>query len=102
MFALGSGFDGLQSTADCEIDGLIVADLEMQERMMLDGAPVTAEQRIRADEVDGARDPAAVALGHDQGDVPAHGFADQRIECAGQVWPAPLPRARLHVEFEKR
>src|ERR1700761_998786 len=60
VLALRAGFDDFQLTRDREIDGLIVADLEMQERMMLERAPVAAEQSIRAEEGDGAGDPRAV------------------------------------------
>src|SRR6478735_6842135 len=60
VLALRAGFDRLQSALDREIDRLIITHLEMQERVMLDRAPVAAEQRVRADEIDGAGDPAAV------------------------------------------
>src|SRR5690349_2426509 len=90
MLALRTGFDNLQLVLDRKIDRLIVADLEMQERMMLDRAPVAAEQRIRADKIDGARDPSAVAPGHDQENVLAHALADQRKELAREIGPAPL------------
>src|SRR3954451_10492872 len=43
VLALRAGLDPLQAVLDRELDGLIVADLEMQERMVLDGAPVAAE-----------------------------------------------------------
>ena len=69
---------------------------------MLDRAPVAAEQRVGADEIDGAGDPAAVALGHHQQHVLGHGLADQRKERAGEIRPAPFARAGLHVEFEER
>ena len=46
VLALRAGLHDLQATLDREIDRLIVADLEMQERMMLDRAPVAAEQRV--------------------------------------------------------
>src|SRR5437899_722389 len=36
VLALRAGFDDLQAALDREIDRLIVADLEMQERVMLD------------------------------------------------------------------
>jgi len=74
---------------------VIVADLEMQERVMLDRAPVAAEQRIRADEIDRARDPAVVALRHHQEHVLAHGFADQRKEFSREIRPAPFARTGL-------
>ena len=80
MLALSAGLDARQLVDDRIIDRLIVTQLEMQERMMLDGAPVAAEQRVRADEIDGAGDPATGALGHHQHDAVAHFLADKRIE----------------------
>ncbi len=74
----------------------------MQERVLLDAAPVAAEQRVRADEVDRAGDVAAVALGHHQQDLVAHLLADDRIERAREIGPAPFARAGLHVELEER
>ena len=56
----------------------------------------------RADEIDGAGDPAAVAFGHHQQHVAAHALADQREEFSGQIRPAPFARAGLHVEREER
>ena len=56
----------------------------------------------RADEIDGAGDPAAVALGHHQQDTVAHLLADQRIERAREIGPAPFARSGLHVELEER
>ena len=56
---------------DRVVDRLVIAELEMQERVMLDGAPVAAEQSVRADEIDGAGDPAPGALGHHQHDAVA-------------------------------
>src|SRR5260370_5707818 len=101
VLALGAGLDGLQAAPDRKIDGLIVADLEMQKRVMFDRAPVAAEQRIGADEIDGAGDPAAVAPGHHQQHVLGHALADARGEATSEVTPAPSPRACLHVEGEE-
>src|SRR5262249_9117400 len=83
---------------DRELDRLIVADLEMQKRVMLDRAPVAAEQGVGADEIDGACDPAVVAPRHDQQDVLGHALADQREEGTVEIGPAPFTRASLHVE----
>ncbi len=47
VLALGAGLDALELAIDGELDGLVVAELEMQERVVLDGAPVAAEQRVR-------------------------------------------------------
>src|SRR3984893_9418825 len=66
VLALRAGLDGFQAAPDLKVDGLVIADLEMQERVMFDRAPVAAEQRVGADEIDGARDPAAPALRHDE------------------------------------
>src|SRR6185312_5734396 len=46
VFALCAGLDDFEPVMDGEINGLIVANLEMQEGMMLDRAPVAAEQRV--------------------------------------------------------
>ena len=46
VLALGAGLDALELVVDGEVDGLVVAELEMQERVVLDGAPVAAEQRV--------------------------------------------------------
>src|ERR1043165_4453577 len=53
VLALRAGLDPAQAALDGKVDRLIVADLEMQERVVLDGAPVAAEQGVRADTVDG-------------------------------------------------
>src|SRR5215469_129301 len=58
VLALRAGLDDLELALDREVDGLIVADLEMQEVVVLDRAPIAAEQRVRTDEVDSAGDPA--------------------------------------------
>ena len=47
MLALGAGLDARELVRDGIVDGLIVADLEMQERMMLDGAPMAADRAYR-------------------------------------------------------
>ena len=77
VLALGACFNPRYFVGDRIIDGLVVAELEVQERMMLDRAPVAAEQGMRAEKVDGPCDPAAGALRHDQHDALAHGLAHQ-------------------------
>ena len=101
VLALGAGLDPRELVGDRVFDGLIIAQLEMQERMMLDGAPVAAIDRVAPEEIDGAGDPAPGALGHHQQDAVAHFFADDREEFAGEVGPAPFARAGVHVEGEK-
>src|SRR3981081_1571755 len=46
VLALRAGLYRFQAAPDRKVDGLVIADLEMQKRMMLDRAPVAAEQRI--------------------------------------------------------
>ena len=46
VLALGAGLDAGELVRDRVFDRLIVAELEMQERVMLDRAPVAAEQRV--------------------------------------------------------
>jgi hypothetical protein len=96
--ALGAGFDGFQATLDGEVDGLVVAGLEVQAVVIFHAAPVAAIQRVAADEVDRAGDPAAFVAHHDQQDVFRHGFADSRKELAGEVGRAPFAPARVQVE----
>src|SRR6202140_1511922 len=48
VLALRAGLDSFQAAPDRKIDGLVIADLEMQERVMFDRAPVAAEQRVGA------------------------------------------------------
>src|SRR5690606_29138372 len=50
VLALRAGFDARESAPDRVFDGLIVADLEMQEGAVLDRAPVAAVDRVRAEE----------------------------------------------------
>ena len=101
VLALGACFDAGELVLDGVLDRLVIAKLEVQERMVLDGAPVAAKQGVGADEVDGPGDPAPVALGHHQQDTIAHLLAHQRIEFARQIRPAPFARAGFHVELEE-
>ena len=66
MLALGASLDAAQSARKREVDRLIVADLEMQKRPLLDRAPVAAVERVVADEIDGAGDVPPVAARHHQ------------------------------------
>src|SRR5262245_5045570 len=102
VLALGAGLDAAKLVLDGVLDRLVIAQLEMQERMVLDRAPMAAEQRVGADEINGAGDEAAVALGHHQQDAVGHLFPDQRIELPREVGAPPFARAGLHVKLEER
>ena len=75
MPTLGAGFDSFQPIGDRIVDSLVVADLEMQEAMIFDAAPITTKKRIAAYEVQCACDRAALAPGHDQQRSAGHGIA---------------------------
>ena len=102
VLALGAGLDPAQSAREREIDRLIVADLEMQERPVLDRAPVAAVERVVADEIDRAGDIAPGAARHHQEHAVGERRADQIEESAGEIGAAPFARARMHVELEER
>ena len=80
MLPLRPRLDAREFVLDRVLDRLIVAQLEVQERMMLDRAPMATVERIAAEEIDRAGDPASVALGHEENDAIAHFLSDQRIE----------------------
>src|SRR3974377_928776 len=61
VLALRSRLDTRKPVLDGVLDGLVIAEFEMQEWVVLDGAPMPTEQRVGADEIDGARDPSAAA-----------------------------------------
>ena len=61
VLSLRAGLDPPQAAVKREVDRLIIADLEMKERPVLDRAPVAAVERVVADEIDGAGDVAARA-----------------------------------------
>ena len=48
VLALRAGLDALQAVLDGEVDGAVVAELEMQERPVAAAAPVAAVQRLVA------------------------------------------------------
>src|SRR6202023_3874133 len=93
VLALRARLDTLEPARYRELDRLVIAQLEVQERVVLGCAPVAAVERVRAHEVDGAGDVASGALRHHQRDPLAHGLADERIERARQIRPAPFARA---------
>ena len=75
--ALRARLDTREPSRNGEVDGLVVADLEMQAGVLLERAPIAAIERVGADEVQRACDGAAVALGEYEQDLIAHALADQ-------------------------
>ena len=101
VLALGARLDAGQAAFDGELDGLIVAELEVEEANIFQCAPLAAVEGVAADEVQGAGDGRAVAEGHDQGDAVGHGRADPPEEVAGQIGAAPFAGARVLIEVEE-
>src|SRR5262249_10915032 len=91
----------LETMADRPVDGLIVAELEVEKRRRLERPPLASVERLAADEVERARDPVAAAPRQDENHLVRHPLADQGEEGAVQVWPAPFPRAGVNIEGEE-
>src|SRR3954463_3897037 len=65
VLALRAALEELQAPADRIFDGLVVAALEMQQRHVLDRAPVATVDRRAIDEEERGCDRPALALGKD-------------------------------------
>jgi hypothetical protein len=83
---------------DGEIDGLIIAQLEMQAGVILDAAPVAAVKRLAPDEVQRARHRLPVAFGQHQKHVVAQRLLRDVEEGPREIGRAPFPRAGVLVE----
>src|SRR5688572_5223512 len=94
--------NALESVGDGIFDSLIVAGLEMQVRVMLDGAPIAAVKRIAADEVQRPRDHPARAAAHDQQNALGHLLANQAEEFPVEIGRAPFAVAGVLIKIEKR
>ena len=100
--ALRAGLDARKPVRDRELDGLVVANLEMQERVLLDRPPIAAVERIRADHVQRARHVAPGALGEHQEQPVGHRRPEQAEAAPVEIGRAPFARAGVHVEGEER
>lgn len=98
VFALRAGFDAGEAMADRPVDRLIIAEFEVQERVVLGTAPVAPVERFASDEVERARYPATVAPCKHQQDVIAQGLLDPVEEAPRQVGGAPLAAAGVLIE----
>src|SRR5260221_13757198 len=95
---LGAGLHPLKLAGDGEIDGLVVAGLEMQVLMVLERPPVPAIKRIRANEIKRTGDDPARPPGEDQENVIGHALADMAEKAPRQIGAPPLARARINIE----
>ena len=99
---MGAGLDAPQAALDGELDRPVVAQLEVQEAVVLGAAPVAAEQRVLPQHVEGAGDGAAVARRQHQDHAFGKAFAEALEERAGQVGVSPLAVARGDIALEER
>src|SRR3984893_3737632 len=98
MFSLRASLDAGEGARNREFDRLIIAELEMKEGVLLDGPPIAPVERVQPEKINGARDIAAVALGHDKENMIAHRSAHMRKKCAAEIGPPPFALAGIHVE----
>src|SRR5215208_6554350 len=101
VVALRARLDARQAPRDREVDGAVVADLEVQERVVLDAAPVAAIKTRVADQVERARDGAAIAARHHEQDALREALAEKREELTVEIGAAPFARPCVHVKAEK-
>src|SRR5262245_37430050 len=99
--ALRARFDPRELPRDGKFDRLVIADLEMKEGVVLDAAPVTAVERVLADEIERARDIAVPALGENERHALRHACRKQAEALPRQIGRAPFARAGVHVEGEE-
>ena len=103
MLALRSGLDTREPAFDRKVDRPIVARLEVQKAVELDAAPVTAVERVRAQQVEGAADELAGAgFRHHQHHPVGHRLAEAAKEFAVEVRTPPLATSRVEVEAIER
>ena len=91
METLRAGLDNGKSAFNGELDGLIITRLEMQAGDVDIGAPVAAEQRILADEIQRPADDAAIIFGHHQQHPVGHAVPQMVEHFMGQIGTAPFP-----------
>src|SRR5262249_19885791 len=75
---------------DREVDGAVVAELEMEEGEVADAAPIAAIERVVAAQIEGAGDETALPLGHDQHDLVGHALSQEVEKFAVQVGRSPF------------
>src|SRR6185437_3157413 len=98
VLALRPRLDALQPARDGEIDGLIVAGLEMHERHILKRTPIAPEDHLAPEQVQRSRDITPVTARKDEKHLLAHRLSKQAEEFAREIRPPTFAPARIHVE----
>ena len=101
MLALGTGFDTVEPEPDRDLDRLMVTELEMQVRVLLQQAPIAAIEGIGADEIERGSDVAPILPGQHQQDPVGHALVDQLKKLAIEIGAAPFARAGVLVTGEE-
>src|SRR5206468_7407724 len=102
VLALGAGLDAGEAARDREVDRLVVAGFEMQKGIIAAAPPVAAVERLRADQVERAADPLALARRHHQRYAIAHRRTQHVEEAAREIGIAPFALRRRDIEIEER
>src|SRR5207237_6848122 len=85
----GASFEGPQAPRDAVLDGMVEAYVEVQEGVLLEGAPVAPEEAILRGDVEGAGDEPSLFARLDDLDVLGKAGEDPLVE--GLVEPSPPP-----------
>src|ERR1700712_4308069 len=83
--ALCPCLDAGEAPRDRLVDCLVVTQLEMQERLVDERAPIAPVERVATDEIERAGDRHALGISQDEQDLLTHPLTDQRESLARQV-----------------
>src|SRR5712671_5607848 len=81
VFALRASLEDTDAAFYAELQRLVIADLEMQQRHVADRAPVAAVQHERRENIEGARDRLSIELGKHHQEV----FGKRLAEAAEEL-----------------
>ena len=85
-----------------EIQDLVVADLEMQQRDVRDRAPVTAVQHFRRENIEGAGDRPSIELGEHHEEVLGKRLAEAPEELEVQIRRGVMRAIRVVVAAREK
>src|SRR6476646_9961062 len=88
--SLGPCLDTGKLVLNGEVDRLVIADLEMQERVVLDAAPIN--------EIELARAMAHRAPSEYEQHLVCHAATQQAETFAREIGPVPFARAGVHIK----
>src|SRR5438270_7518975 len=98
VLALSAGLDAGEAVINRPLDRLVIAELEVEERHLLGAPPITAVERVFADEIERSGNRPAVAAGEEQQQVVAHPLSNQIEELPRQIGLAPFSRSGVLIE----